>query len=67
VQGALIPLEKAAKLDPASAKIHFALSRAFRRLGRSEDAAKEAALYDELKEKETPGASDSSADAPSNN
>lgn len=67
VQGALIPLEKAAKLDPASAKIHFALSRAFRRLGRNEDAAKEAALYDELKEKETPGASDSSADAPSNN
>jgi len=54
---ALIHLEKAAKLNPTSAKTHFALSRAFRRLGRNEEAAKQAALYDKLKEQETSRAS----------
>jgi len=43
-------LEKAAKLDPESAKIHFALSRAYRSLGRRDEAAKEATLFDKLKE-----------------
>jgi len=48
--GALLHLEKAAKLDPSSAKTHFALSRAYRRLGRNDEAAKEATLFDKLKE-----------------
>ena len=65
-QRALIHLEKAAKLNPASAKIHFALSRAFRRLGRNEEAAKELALYDKLKEQETSRAPDAPAETPSN-
>ena len=47
---ALIPLEKAAKLAPSSAKTHFALSRAYRRLGREQEAAKQAALFEKLKE-----------------
>lgn len=60
-QRALIHLEKATKLDPTSAKVHFALSRAYRRLGKNEEAAKESALYDKLKEQETPRATDASA------
>src|SRR2546430_10036023 len=48
--GALLHLKKAAKLDPSSAKTHFALSRAYRRLGRNDEAAKEATLFDKLKE-----------------
>ncbi|PYU69201.1 MAG: hypothetical protein DMG49_13985 [Acidobacteria bacterium] len=47
---ALIHLEKAAKLAPSSAKTHFALSRAYRQLGRKQEAAKQATLYDKLKE-----------------
>jgi tetratricopeptide (TPR) repeat protein len=43
-------LEKAEKLDPLSAKTHFALSRAYRHLGRDQEAAKQATLFDELKE-----------------
>jgi tetratricopeptide (TPR) repeat protein len=50
---ALTHLERAAKLDPESAKTHFALSRAYRRLGRNEEAAKQTDLYDKLKEKES--------------
>jgi len=65
-QRALIHLEKAAKLNPTSAKTHFALSRAFRRLGRNEEAAKHAALYDKLIEQERSRAPDASA-APSSN
>lgn len=64
---ASIHFERAAKLNPGSAKIHFALSRAYRRLGKNEEATKQTALYDELKEKETPRAPDSSPDAPPNN
>jgi len=52
-QRALFHLEKAAKLDPTSAKIRFALSRAFRRLGKNKEAAEQSALYDKLKEQET--------------
>jgi len=49
---ALAQLERAAKLDPESAKTHFALSRAYLRLGRKEEAARETELYEKLKEKE---------------
>jgi tetratricopeptide (TPR) repeat protein len=66
-QRALTHLEKAAKLDPTSTKVHFALSRAYRRLGRNEEAAKESALYDKLKEQETPRATAPSADPPPSN
>jgi tetratricopeptide (TPR) repeat protein len=43
-------LEKAETLDPLRAKTHFALSRAYRRLGREQEAAKQATLFDRLKE-----------------
>jgi cellulose synthase operon protein C len=67
LQRALFHLEKAAKLDPTSAKVHFALSRAFRRLGRNAEAAKQSALYDKLKEQETSRAPDAPAETPSSN
>jgi len=60
-------LEKAAELNPASAKTHFALSRAYRRLGQNEAAAKQQALYDKLKEEETRRAPSSQPDTPSSN
>jgi len=66
-QRALVHLETAAKLNPTSAKVHFALSRAFRRLGRNEEAAKQLALYDKLKEQETSRAPDVPAETPSSN
>jgi tetratricopeptide (TPR) repeat protein len=47
---AVLHLEKAAKLDVSSAKAHFALSRAYRSLDRKDEAAKEAALFEKLKE-----------------
>ena len=47
---ALIHLEKAAKLAPSSAKTHFALSRAYRQLGRKQEAQKQLALFEKLKE-----------------
>jgi len=47
---ALIHLEKAAKLAPSSAKTHFALSRAYRQLGRKQEAEKQLALFEKLKE-----------------
>src|SRR5258705_5478040 len=37
---ALVHLQKAASLEPRSAKLHFALSRAYRRLPRNGEAAK---------------------------
>jgi tetratricopeptide (TPR) repeat protein len=49
VQEAVELLKRAADLDPKSGKVHFALSRAFRRLGRQEDAGKEFQLYQNLK------------------
>jgi tetratricopeptide (TPR) repeat protein len=45
---ALLELLTASRLSPAEAKTHFALSRAYRRLGRSEEAARELAIYDKL-------------------
>jgi tetratricopeptide (TPR) repeat protein len=50
---ALPHLEQAAKLDPKGARIHFALSSAYRRLGRPDAASHEMALYQRLKESET--------------
>ena len=47
---ALIHLEKAAKLAPSSAKTHFALSRAYRQLGRKQEAEKQLILFEKLKE-----------------
>jgi Tfp pilus assembly protein PilF len=64
---ALTNLEMAAKLEPGSARIHFALSSAYRRLGQPEKAAEQAALYERLKEKETPRATHDSPDGPANN
>jgi len=45
-------LEQAVKLDPNGSKIHFALFRAYRRLGRKEDAAREQETFQKLKDKE---------------
>jgi tetratricopeptide (TPR) repeat protein len=50
VSTALLHLQRAAKLDPSSAKTHFALSRAYRLLGRRDEAAKETALFERFKE-----------------
>jgi len=55
-------LENAARISPENAKTHFALSRAYRRAGRTEDAAKETALYEKLK-----GAKDSESQNSSQN
>jgi cytochrome c-type biogenesis protein CcmH/NrfG len=41
--------------DPDRSKTHFALSRVYRRMERSDDAAKEFALYEKLKEREDSG------------
>jgi len=49
---ALQHLEEAVKLDPGSSKIHFALSRTHRRLGRMEDAAREEGVFQSLKARE---------------
>jgi hypothetical protein len=37
------------KLDPQNEESHFALSRAYRRAGRKEEAAKEMETYEKLK------------------
>ena len=42
-------LQTAARLDPKSSKIHFALRRAYSRLGRVEETKKELELYNSLK------------------
>jgi len=49
---ALKYLQAAHKLDPEASKTHFALARAYRHLERKEEAAKEMALYQELKHRE---------------
>lgn len=43
---ALLHLQKASTLEPTSAKTHYALSRAYRSLGRKDEAAREASLFD---------------------
>jgi len=47
---ALVHLKMAAKLTPSSANTHFALSRVYRRLGQGQQAAKETALFEKLKQ-----------------
>jgi tetratricopeptide (TPR) repeat protein len=49
LEGGVQCLEKAAKLDPERDYIHYQLQTAYRRLGRKEDADREAAVYKELK------------------
>jgi tetratricopeptide (TPR) repeat protein len=51
---ALSHLEAAARSNPDSAKIHFALARVYRRLNRNEDAARETSLFEKLKGNEAP-------------
>jgi len=46
-------LERATKIDSRSAKVHFALSRAYRRVGRKQEASREMAFYQNLKESES--------------
>lgn len=52
-------LEQASRLDPKKGKIHFALSRAYRRLGRKDDATRELEIFEKLKaeEEKAPAAS----------
>jgi cytochrome c-type biogenesis protein CcmH/NrfG len=59
-------LERAAELDPNNAKMHFALSRAYRRVGRNEESAKQSELFEKLKERENQRAAGSNATGPSN-
>jgi len=47
---ALVHLKMATKLTPSSANTHFALSRVYRRLGQGQQAAKETALFEKLKQ-----------------
>jgi tetratricopeptide (TPR) repeat protein len=42
-------LESAARLNPDSSKVHFVLSKAYRRLGRSGDSGRELEIYKRLK------------------
>jgi tetratricopeptide (TPR) repeat protein len=49
---ALQHLEQSARLDPESSKIHFALFRTYRRLGRNDDAVREEEAFRKLKAKE---------------
>lgn len=46
-QDAVVPLEKAVRLDPANPNAHYQLSFAYRRVGRDQDAEKELAAYRE--------------------
>jgi tetratricopeptide (TPR) repeat protein len=41
-------LEQATKLDPGNRQAHFALARVYRRLGRTDDAAHEMEVHDQL-------------------
>jgi tetratricopeptide (TPR) repeat protein len=45
-------LQAAGRLDPDKSKTHFALARAYRRLGQREDVAQEMALFQKLKSQE---------------
>ncbi len=53
-------LEKAIQLAPKDSRLHFALSRAYRRLGRDADAGKETEIYQKLKAAEKPRRRDDS-------
>ena len=58
---ALVYLETAVKLNSKDSRLHFALSRAYRRLGRADDAAREMESYQNLKRTELPAARNDSA------
>jgi len=54
-QQALAYLERAIQLDPKDSRLHFALSRVYRRLSRDTDASRETETYLKLKAVELPG------------
>jgi tetratricopeptide (TPR) repeat protein len=58
---ALPHLEGAIKLNPQDSRFHFALSRVYRRLGRSSEADKEMEIYQKLKQAQRPEAGSDSA------
>jgi tetratricopeptide (TPR) repeat protein len=49
LKGAIVHLEKSVELNPTSSEAHFALSRAYRRAGRTSDANREMGRYQKLK------------------
>ena len=49
IAAALVHLESAVRISPERARAHFSLARGYRRAGRIEDAEKETALYEKLK------------------
>jgi tetratricopeptide (TPR) repeat protein len=51
---AVAHLKMAAELSPSSANTHFALSTAYRRLGRNQEAAKEMTAFEKLNEQNAP-------------
>lgn len=53
-QAALRYLERAMQLEPNDSRLHFAMSRAYRRLGRTSEADQEMATYQKLKPAEQP-------------
>ena len=59
-QEALREFEAATRLDPDLSKVHFAMARVYRRLGREDAAVKETQIHNRLKAKEE---QDSEADA----
>jgi tetratricopeptide (TPR) repeat protein len=61
LQPALEFLERAIKLEPDDSRLHFAISRVYRRLGRNSDADQEMASYQKLKAAEHPAAQNDSA------
>ena len=46
---ALVELETAERLEPGRSKVHYALWRAYRRLGRDQDAAEQRQLFESAK------------------
>ena len=58
---ALPYLQRAIELDPKDSRLHFALSRALRRLGRNSDADREMESFQKLKAAEQVAARDDSA------
>jgi tetratricopeptide (TPR) repeat protein len=60
-QQALAYLERAIQLDPKDSRLHFALSRVYRRLSRDADARRETEIYLKLKAVELPGKQNDSA------
>jgi len=46
---AMREFEQAEKLDPEMAKVHFALAKVYRRMGKPDEAAHETEIHDRLK------------------